>query len=87
MSGTGIPAKYLGITGEFDPADLARLEWQNAIENNGMAFEIGPREIDSTIILTGTSRQVETILWMTLKPDTVGADVPSPTSRPRPTSR
>jgi hypothetical protein len=71
-SGRGIPASYLSALGEFDPADAVPLVWQSAIQVEAGAFEVGPRDIDSTIVLAGASRQIETLLWLTLKPDTIG---------------
>lgn len=82
-SGLGVPPIYLGPTGEFDPRDAVPLVWQNAIEVEGGAFEIGPRDIDSTIVLTGASRQNEAMLWLTLKPDTVGGGPHPVTGVPR----
>jgi hypothetical protein len=72
VSGRGLPPSYVNSIGEFDSDDAVPLVWQNAIEVETGAFELGPRDIDPTIVLTGASRQIETLLWLTLKPDTVG---------------
>lgn len=82
-SGHGVPASHLGLGGEFDAADAVPMVWQNAVEANGGRLEIGARQIDSSIVLTGASQQVETLLWLTLKPDTVGGAPDAVTGAPR----
>ncbi len=82
-SGRGLPLTHLSGTGGFAPGDAAALVWQNSVQTSAGVLEFQPQQIDSTIVLTGASRRIETTLWMTLKPDTVGG-VPHPTSgRPR----
>ncbi len=78
-SGRGLPAADLAPDGSFDPADAVPLVWQNGVSIGNQPVEFQPRDIDSSIVLTGTARQVERVLWLSLKPDTVGG-VPDPTT-------
>lgn len=82
-SGRGLPAALLGAGGVFDPADATTLVWQNGVQMANQVIEFGPRDIDSTLVLTGTARQVERVLWLTLKPDTVGGAPDPVTGAPR----
>ncbi|GIW52663.1 MAG: hypothetical protein KatS3mg081_2018 [Gemmatimonadales bacterium] len=82
-SGRGIPATHLAPDGRFSPFDAAALVWQNGVEIGGRVMEFEPRDIDSSIVLTGTARQLERVLWLTLKPDTVGGAPDPVTGRPR----
>ena len=83
-SGRGVPATHLSTLGEFDTNDAVTFVWQNAIEkSDGEVFEVGPQEIDSSIVLTGASRPKETLLWLTLKPDTLGGGPDPLTGRAR----
>ncbi len=72
QSGRGLPAGYLAPDGSLDLRDATALVWQNGVEIGGRPVEFEPRDIDSTIQLTGTARQIERVLWLSLKPDTVG---------------
>jgi hypothetical protein len=82
-SGRGIPPSHLAPDGRFNPFDAVALVWQNGVEIGGRVMEFEPRDIDSSIVLAGTARQLERVLWLTLKPDTVGG-APDPASgRPR----
>ncbi len=83
LSGQGVPAQYLGLGGEFEADDAVPLVWQNAIEVNGGPLELGAEQIDTAIVLTGAAQQVETLLWLTLKPDTVGGAPHPVTGAPR----
>ncbi len=84
LSGRGVPVSHLDALGEFNTSDAVTFIWQNAIEKaDGEPFEVGPQEIDSSIVLTGASRPKETLLWMTLKPDTVGGGPDPNTGAPR----
>jgi len=78
-SGLGLPATHLGSTGGFDDADAVPMVWQNAIQVGNEVLRFEPRDIDSTIRLTGAAIEFETVLWLTMKPDTVGG-VPDPVS-------
>jgi hypothetical protein len=71
-SGRGLSSPYLDPLGGFGDADAVPLVWQNSIQIGSEALQFSPRDIDSTIILTGTAREIESVLWLTLKPDTVG---------------
>ena len=82
-SGIGLPPSHLSPAGEFDVNDAATLVWQNAIEIDGGPLELSPGEIDSSIVLTGASRPKETLLWLTLKPDTIGGAPHPVTGAPR----
>jgi hypothetical protein len=82
-SGRGLPATHLGAGGSFLPEDAVRLTWQNAIQTAQGILEFTPREIDSTIVLTGRGFSVEPTLWLSLKPDTVGGAPHPVTGEPR----
>jgi len=83
-SGEGLDASLLAPGGFFDELDAVPLVWQNLIPaGGGTALTITPQDIDSTIVLTGTVRQTESILWLTLKPDTVGGAPDAVTGNPR----
>jgi len=82
-SGRGLPPHLLAPDGGFDLENAVPLVWQNGVQVGGRPIEFEPRDIDSSIVLTGTSRQLERVLWLSLKPDTVGG-APDPLSgRPR----
>jgi Motility related/secretion protein len=79
-SGAGIPAADLSSSGGFDPVDAVPLVWQNTVQlANNDALQFTPQEIDSTIVLTGAAQTYETVLWLSLKPDTIGG-APDPTT-------
>jgi hypothetical protein len=81
-SGLGLPPDYLGFSGGFDPTDAVPLIWQNLIPSNSGLVQFSPQDIDSTIVLTGTGVAVETVLWLTLQPDTIGG-APRASGTPR----
>ena len=82
-SGRGLPATHLSLSGHFEPADAVPLVWQNLIRGPEGLVQFGPQDIDSTIILTGTGISVETTLWLSLKPDTIGGAPDPATGNPR----
>ncbi len=83
-SGLGLPPNYLGAGGEFSDQDAVPLVWQNLVRTpGGEVLEFRPQDIDSTIVLTGTGIAVEPVLWLTLKPDTVGGAPDPLTGAPR----
>ncbi len=82
-SGIGLPATHLGPLGEFALDDAVPLVWQNLVQSGTGVVQFGPRDIDSTIALVGTGFNVETVLWLTLQPDTVGGYPDPLTGRPR----
>ncbi len=83
-SGRGVPATHLSPLGEFDTNDAVTFVWQNAIEKlDGEPFEVSPQEIDSSIVLTGASQPKETLLWLTLKEDSIGGGPDPATGEPR----
>jgi len=82
-SGLGLPATYLGPAGQFEADDAVPLVWQNLVQTGASVLQFGPQDIDSTIRLIGSGVNVETLLWLSLKPDTVGG-LPDPlTGQPR----
>ncbi len=78
-SARGLPPTHVNAAGGLAPEDAAALVWQNAIQTATGILEFGPRDIDTTIALVGAGFQVEPVLWLTLKPDTVGG-APDPRS-------
>jgi len=77
VAGTGIDA------GGFQDADAASLVWQNLILTPAGIQRFTSTDIDPSIVLQGTGQTAETVLWLTLQPDTVGG-LPDPkTGRPR----
>jgi hypothetical protein len=82
-SGRGLPSPYLDALGGFSEIDAVPIVWQNSIQVGNQALQFSPRDIDSTIVLTGTARETETVLWFTLKPDTVGGAPDPVTGAPR----
>lgn len=81
LSGAGLPANLLGAFGGFDPNDAVPLIWQNLVPGAEQGFR--SQDIDSTIVTTGAIETFENVLWMTLKPDTVGGMPDPETGAPR----
>jgi len=83
-SGLGLPATDLSSSGGFAPIDAVPLIWQNTVQlANNDALQFTPNEIDSTIVLTGAAQTYETVLWLSLKPDTIGGAPDPVTGVPR----
>ncbi|UCG86790.1 MAG: cell surface protein SprA [Gemmatimonadota bacterium] len=83
-SGRGLPLEYLDASGNFDPGQAVPLVWQNLIRSStGGLVQFTARDIDSTIVLSGSGVSIETALWLTLKPDTVGGVPDGITGAPR----
>jgi hypothetical protein len=82
-SGRGLSTPYLSSTGGFADVDAVPLVWQNAIQIGNDALQFEPRDIDSSIVLTGAARELETVLWFSLKPDTIGGAPDPYTGAPR----
>ena len=83
-SGRGLPASHLGASGTFDVDDAVPLIWQNTVQDaNGDRVEFTARDIDSSIVLTGTGLAAQPVLWMSLKPDTIGGAPDPVTGDPR----
>jgi hypothetical protein len=78
-SGRGLGPAYLAPDGTLSDSDAVPLVWQNAIQVGSTSLEFQPQQIDSSIVIAGATRQIETVLWMTLKADTVGG-APDPVS-------
>jgi hypothetical protein len=79
VEGTGIDP----VTG-FDDTDAAILTWQNLIPSaSGGILQLLPQDIDPSIIVQGTGQSAETVLWMTLQPDTIGGLTDPTTFRTR----
>jgi hypothetical protein len=76
-SGLGLPPTHLGPTGGFAPGDATQIVWQNLVQSGSGALQFRPQDIDSTITLVGQGVTYETLLWLTLKQDTVGG-LPDP---------
>jgi len=83
LSVRGLSPELQGTMGGFDPADAVPLVWQNVIQTADGPLKIGPQQIDTTIALIGASQLDETLLWLTLKPDTVGGAPAPGTGKPR----
>jgi len=82
-SGRGLSSAYLDPLGGFADADAVPIVWQNSIQIGSDALQFSPRDIDSTIILTGAAREIEPVMWLSLKPDTIGGAPDPITGRPR----
>ena len=82
-SGRGLPATHLSSFGGFADGDAVPLVWQNLIQLENDAFRLEPRQIDPTIVSVGATTEFETLLWLTLKPDTVGGAPDPDSGRPR----
>ncbi len=80
--GDGIAPQYLN-GGGFTDIDAVPLLWQNLTQIGFDALSFSPSDIDSTIVTVGAARESETVLWMTLKPDTVGGAGDPITGEPR----
>jgi cell surface protein SprA len=61
----------------FDTADVAQLTWQNLVPDpvNGGAVQLRAKDIDNAIQVAGQRDQLETVLYLTLHPDTAGGQV------------
>lgn len=80
----GVPLSHLGLGGIFRPEDAVPLVWQNVVVGaDAGVVEFRPQDIDSTIVLTGQGVQIEPVLWLTLKADTVGGAPDPATGAPR----
>ena len=83
------PASTSGLAGTgidpagFQDADAVPLVWQNLVNTPAGIQRFTSTDIDPSIVLQGTGQTAETVLWLTLQPDTVGG-LPDPkTGRPR----
>ena len=83
FSGRGIPATHLSPFGEFADIDAVTLVWQNTIQVGNEILQFEPQAIDSSIVLSGAALDLETVLWLTLKPDTIGGAPDPVTGVPR----
>ncbi len=82
-AGRGLPLTHLGPGGNFVAADAVPLVWQNLVPAGTGVLQFSPQDIDTTIVLAGTGVSVETVLWLSLKPDTIGGAPDPTTGRPR----
>lgn len=82
-SGYGLPLSHLGVSAPFDAQDAVVMVRQNVLRLGTGTLQFGPQDIDSSIALTGAGFQVEPVLWLSLKPDTVGGAPDPATGRPR----
>ena len=81
-TGDGLAPQYLNA-GVFADIDAVPLLWQNLIQIGFEALSFASSDIDATIVTIGSAREIETVLWMTLKPDTVGGAGDPVTGEPR----
>lgn len=82
-SDLGLGATGIGAAGGFFDADAASIVWQNLITTPSGIVRFTSTDIDPSIVLQGTGQTAETVLWLTLQPDSVGG-LPDPkTGRPR----
>jgi hypothetical protein len=82
-SGLGLPPEYLDPTGNFNSTEAVPLVWQNLVRTANEIVQFTSDQIDSSIVLSGSGVSLETVLWMTLLPDTVGGVPELPTGVPR----
>lgn len=79
----GIPQYTDGVQGTvgsvFDPADAVQLTWQNLVPEpgTGQPVQVRAQDIDPRIQVAGQSDQLETVLYLTLHPDTAGGQIRS----------
>ena len=72
LAGTGIDP----LSG-FDDANAVPLVWQNLIASGSGTVQFTSQGIDPSIILQGTGVTAENVLWLALRPDSVGG-LPDP---------
>ena len=82
-SGRGLGGTGIDPVGGFEDADAAQLVWQNLITTPAGIQRFTSTQIDPSIVLQGTGQTAETVLWLTLHPDTVGGAPDPATGRPR----
>jgi hypothetical protein len=82
-SGIGLPITHLGPTGGFEAPQAVPLVWQNFVQTTGGVLQFEPTDIDTTITLVGSGINFETVLWLSLKPDTIGGVPNASTGQPR----
>jgi hypothetical protein len=63
--------------GAFDTTEAVQLTWQNLIPDpaTGSPAQLRARDIDNRIQVAGQQDQLETVLYLTLHPDTAGGQV------------
>ncbi len=72
------PQFTTGVTslfgGAFDTTEAVQLTWQNLIPDNstGAVVQVRAKDIDDRIQVAGQQDQLETLLYLTLHPDTAG---------------
>ncbi|HWZ27938.1 MAG TPA: cell surface protein SprA, partial [Gemmatimonadales bacterium] len=60
------------FSGGFDPRFAAFATWQSLpVNSDGTLVQFLPQQIDPELLFAGATQNAETVLWMTLKPDTV----------------
>jgi len=61
----------------FDPDDAVQLSWQNLVPEpgTGQPVQVRSEDIDPRIQVAGSRDQLETVLYLTLHPDTAGGQV------------
>jgi hypothetical protein len=77
-SGRGLSGTGIDPVAGFQDGDAAPLVWQNLIStSSGGIARFSSQDIDPSIRLQGTGQTSETVLWLTLHPDTIGG-LPDP---------
>ena len=72
-SGRGLSGTGIDPIGGFQDADAVPVTWQNLIPGAGnQVFQLRPQDIDPAVLVQGTGQPAETVLWMTIAPDTIG---------------
>jgi motility/secretion related protein SprA len=70
----GLGSNYADPALGFQDADAVVLTWQNLIAGaNNQVVQLLPQQIDPSIVTQGSGQTAETVLWMALQPDTLGA--------------
>jgi hypothetical protein len=63
----------------FQDADAADLVWQNLIPASNGYLQYTSQQIDPTIVTQGTGQSFETVMWLSMHPDTEGGlPLPNP---------
>jgi hypothetical protein len=72
FSGLGLPLTHQAPFGGFADADAVPLVWQNLVVTGNDVYRRFPEQIDPTLLFVGATTEAETLLWLSLKPDTIG---------------
>lgn len=84
QSAHGLAGSGLDPVLGFQDDDAVELTWQNLIAgSDDQAVVLLPQQIDPSLVYQGTGQTAETVLWLSLQPDTVGGLVDPLTFVPR----